>query len=135
MRVLGTRAFSVSVRVRPGANFLIIKFMILNTRLSQVYERIKGPIQKRIFNFKSKFTQILFCLLIGFLIGNIFGTFLTFFRSIFFWDGFIVFLVLILFEFINFLIYIKPTNPFYFSKFFLQLKNKNFYYILNNFKG
>jgi len=108
--------------------------MVLNTRLSQIYERIKSPIQKRVFNFKSKFTSILFFLLIGFVFGNIFGTFLTFFRSICGWDGFIVFLVLIFFEFSNFLIYIKPRNPFYFSKFFLQLKNKNFYYILNNFK-
>ena len=44
------------------------------------------------------------CFYFGFLIGNLFGTFLRFLRNQFLWDGTVLLIILILFEILNFLI-------------------------------
>ena len=104
--------------------------MTISTRIFRLYEQIKKPFENRILNLKSQFTQFLFFLLIGFLVGNIFGTFLTFLRKICIWDGFIIFLILLFVEITNFLTYSQSQNRF----FSFHLNKKNIYYFLNNFK-
>ena len=61
--------------------------------------------------FKEVFSFALFTLFFGFLIGNLFGTFLNTIRSFIFWDGLIIFIILSVMEFLNFFLY-KKTNRF-----------------------
>nr|AYC65778.1 hypothetical protein Ycf20 [Udotea sp. TZ0819] len=53
----------------------------------------------------------------GFLIGNLFGTFLVFLRNQFLWDGIVLLIILILFEILNFLI----ANTRFISQFFKKI--------------
>lgn len=53
----------------------------------------------------------LFCLVSGFFIGNIFGTFLNALRTIFPWDGFIIVAFVFLCEFISFQTYRPVPRP------------------------
>lgn len=50
---------------------------------------------------------------LSFLIGNAFGTFLIFLRKIILWDGAILILLILFFEFLNFLIYKKKAKKFW----------------------
>ena len=64
-------------------------------------------------DFLSKrFSITLITIFVGFLIGNIFGTFLTKLREFIYWDIFIVFLILAFCEFISFLMYTKQEIRF-----------------------
>ena len=60
--------------------------------------------------FKEIFSFALFTLFIGFLIGNLFGTFLNTIRSFIFWDGLIIFIILSVMEFLNFFLYRKKNR-------------------------
>nr|AYC63924.1 hypothetical protein Ycf20 [Flabellia petiolata] len=42
---------------------------------------------------------------LGFVLGNLFGTFLNFFRNKIIWDGAILFIIILIFETLNFFIY------------------------------
>ena len=44
---------------------------------------------------------------LGFIIGNLFGTFLNFLRNKIIWDGIILIIIIFFFEFLNFIIYNK----------------------------
>jgi len=62
----------------------------------------------------------LFCVVCGFFIGNIFGTFLNSLRNIFPWDGFIIVAFVFICEFISFQTYrplprraTEPTSFFF----------------------
>ena len=57
-----------------------------------------------------KFTQILCLLLIGFLTGNLFGTFLNTIRKYIMWDGIIVFFIVSLIEISNYNVYHKKSK-------------------------
>ena len=61
----------------------------------------------KVLVFKTTFSVALFTLLLGFIVGNLFTTFLGRLRSTFCepWDGFIILFVLFTLEFISFLIY------------------------------
>lgn len=50
--------------------------------------------------------------LVGFLIGNLFGTFLNTIRSFIFWDGLIIFIILCIMELLNFILYNKAKRFF-----------------------
>ena len=56
-----------------------------------------------------KFTQVLFLLLIGFLVGNLFGTFLNTIRKYITWDGIIVFFIIGIIEISNYNVYHNKT--------------------------
>lgn len=62
--------------------------------------------------FKEVFSFALFTLFFGFLIGNLFGTFLNTIRSFIFWDGLIIFIILFIMESLNFFLY-KKRNQFF----------------------
>lgn len=65
---------------------------------------------QKIFSFKKRiffyyFLESSCSFYLGFLCGNIFGTFLIFLRNRVIWDGFLFFFLIIFFEFLNFFIY------------------------------
>lgn len=65
---------------------------------------------QKIFLFKKRkffyyFLESSCSFYLGFLFGNIFGTFLTFLRNLVSWDGILFFFLIVFFEFLNFFIY------------------------------
>lgn len=97
-----------------------------------------------LFNILNKFKSIkknfviyVFLLFLGFVCGNLFGTFVIFFRFYTPWDGFIILLIIIIIEFINFLIYTNFSKNYKLNIFFYNNKktiNKNFFLFYKNFK-
>nr|YP_009519642.1 hypothetical protein Ycf20 [Udotea flabellum]AYC65691.1 hypothetical protein Ycf20 [Udotea flabellum] len=71
---------------------------------------------------KSSFFISICCFYLGFLIGNLFGTFLNFLRNQVIWDGAILLIILLLFELLNFLIYNKKFLNKYFQKIFKNVQ-------------
>ncbi|RYE22842.1 MAG: DUF565 domain-containing protein [Sphingobacteriaceae bacterium] len=67
----------------------------------------------------SKVTWVLCLLLIGFLVGNLFGTFLNTIRKYIMWDGFIILFLITFIEILNYNIYHNKNRPFLF---FIQPK-------------
>ena len=61
--------------------------------------------KKKWFFFQTDFSKMLCLLLLGFFIGNIFGSFLNTIRQYIFWDGFITFGIIAFMEFISYLTY------------------------------
>lgn len=91
--------------------------------------------------FKEIFSFALFTLFFGFLIGNLFGTFLNSIRSFIFWDGLIIFIILAVMEFLNFFLYKKANrflivfqNIYYSVCGFKKKQNKFFWKSLNFLK-
>lgn len=76
-------------------------------KLSQVSNLFFSKIK----NFSNYFLESACSFYLGFILGNLFGTFLTFFRNQIFWDGFLLMTILLLFEFLNFIIYKKKDLP------------------------
>nr|YP_001382192.1 hypothetical chloroplast RF20 [Pleurastrum terricola]ABO69329.1 hypothetical chloroplast RF20 [Pleurastrum terricola] len=72
-----------------------------------------------------RFPITLFAILSGFIIGNVFGTFLTKLREFICWDVLILGFILIFCEFINFLIYTKIFNlkAYFLTRFSIKLLN------------
>ena len=59
----------------------------------------------RVLVFQKSFAPILFALFLGFLVANIFGTFLGVFRSLAIWDGFVIFGLVLFVELISYATY------------------------------
>lgn len=76
-------------------------FFTLTTLWSRWNARLQSTNQGLAFH--------LLCLVTGFFIGNIFGTFLNTLRGIFRWDGLIIFAFVLLCEFISYQTY-RPTT-------------------------
>ena len=72
-------------------------------KLSQVSNLFLSKIK----NFSNYFLESACSFYLGFILGNLFGTFLTFFRNQIFWDGILLMTIILLFEFLNFIIYKK----------------------------
>ena len=81
-----------------------------------------------------KFTQVLCLVLIGFLVGNLFGTFLNTIRRYIAWDGVIVFFIISIIEISNYNVHNK--NRAFLSILFRtdQNKMKRFWKFFNFFK-
>ena len=73
--------------------------------------RGQSPLTKSDFLSK-RFSITLITIFVGFLTGNVFGTFLTKLREFIYWDIFIVFLILAFCEFTSFLMYTKQEIRF-----------------------
>ena len=70
-------------------------------------------LQRKFSKFKEVFSFALFSLFFGFLVGNLFGTFLNLIRPFIFWDGFIIFIIVFSMEFLDCVLYnrfFKPDN-------------------------
>ena len=76
-----------------------------NPRLFGVLMGGQFQIQRKVNGLNTFFSTTLFCLFLGFVLGNLFGTFLVGFRNVFHWDGFIIFSILGFIELVNYGIY------------------------------
>jgi hypothetical protein len=99
--------------------------------------RIFFIIQLFFFKFEEKFLFLqkifsiaLFSLFFGFLIANIFGSFLNVLRNFIIWDGFIILFLILFIEFINSIIYNNKNRSsifFNFVKFIFKSRDKKSY--------
>lgn len=109
--------------------------MKLNTRLFDYFFSVFKETNKKLRYFQIHFSFALFYLFLGFLFGNLFGSFLSALRKIIIWDGFIIFILIAYIEIISYLIYSSSNRPFlYIYKFSFSFKNNLFLKILNYFK-
>lgn len=77
-------------------------------QLSQVLNRFLLKIKSA----KAQFLKSACSFYLGFIIGNLFGTFLDLLRNQMIWDGIILMMIIFFFEFLNFFIYHpKPARP------------------------
>ena len=83
--------------------------MTSTTNFFRQINKIKIKIQTKILIFQSIVIFSLFSLFLGFVMGNLFGTFLNSFRNLINWDGLIISLTILIIEFINYLNYKKKT--------------------------
>lgn len=93
---------------------LFIKFKTLGKTLQTATK------EKRTY-FETRFSLSLFCLFLGFVCGNLFGTFLNFFRTYIIWDGFIMMLSLILIEVLNYVSFTATCHTLWRSLNFLKI--------------
>ncbi len=90
--------------------------MKIETRIVFFINQLKVYLNRKFFFFKEVFSFALFTLFVGFLIGNLFGTFLNTIRYFIFWDGLIVFIILSIMELLNFILYNKAKRFFVISQ-------------------
>ena len=97
--------------------------MSIQTRFFQFFRKFFFILKKKLKIFQNNFSFTIFFLFFGFLCGNIFGTFLNTIREIIFWDGFIIVIILVFMEVINYFFYFSLT--FDLSKKKIKDKSKN----------
>ena len=90
--------------------------MKIETRIVFFINQLKVYLNRKNSFFKEVFSFALFTLFVGFLIGNLFGTFLNTIRSFIFWDGLIIFIILSIMELLNFILYTKAKRFFVISQ-------------------
>ena len=103
------------------------------TRLIRFFIKFLTNFKEKFSFFQRRFSSAIFFLFSGFLVGNLFGTFLPPIRLLLPWDGFIVILFLFFVEIISYIRYHHPGRfflfmwkfPFYSGK-ELFWKNFNF---------
>lgn len=109
--------------------------MFYNTKFLKLLNSFYFNILNKFKFIEKYFVIYIFLLLFGFICGNLFGTFLIFFRFYTNWDGLIIILTILIIEFINFISYIKSLKYRKFNRFFLKIyKNKFFFLLFKNLK-
>ena len=88
----------------------------------QKWNQFKKTFFSKNFIFNNYFLESACSFYFGLIIGNLFGTFLNFLRNKIVWDGMLLLIIVLFFEFFNFLIYKKSVVSQY-KKLFLLLKN------------
>ena len=91
----------------------LIYSMRSQTRLSRFFNNLLGNFKDKFLFFQNSFSSAVFFLFIGFLGGNLFGTFLTRIRTLFPWDGFIVLSFLFFIEIISYSRYHREGRSFF----------------------
>lgn len=99
--------------------------MFYNTKFLKLLSFFRFNIINKSIFIEKNFVIYIFLLFLGFICGNLFGTFLIFFRYYISWDGFIILLIILIIELINYLTYIKTFKVK--EKFFYFFKFLNFY--------
>ena len=84
--------------------------MLFKTKLFRNVNTIFFTLKKKILIVQNSFSLALFSLFLGFLCGNLFGTFLDTLRIYFLWNGFVAFIILLFIEAINFFVYRIPLT-------------------------
>lgn len=85
--------------------------MTLFTKFRQLSETLQTVLKEKFGYFETKFSFSLFLLFLGFVFGNLFGTFLNFFRTYIIWDGFIMMLGLVSIEILNYISFNRENDP------------------------
>jgi hypothetical protein len=79
--------------------------MIFKSKLNTFVSQCSSSLQDKSLFLRKNFPTMVALLLFGFLVGNIFGTFLNTLRFFFIWDGFIIFILIGLLEIVNYTVY------------------------------
>ena len=109
--------------------------MFYNTKFLKLLNSFYFNILNKFKLIEKYFIIYIFLLLLGFICGNLFGTFLIFFRFYTNWDGLIIILTILIIEFINFITYGKSFKYHKLNNFFSKIYKKNFFFLLfKNFK-
>lgn len=85
--------------------------MFRPTRLMSSVRGLTTRVRFRLQSTQQQLPFHLICLITGFFLGNIFGTFLNFLRRAVPWDGFIIGAFICLCEYISFQTYRRRTRP------------------------
>ena len=106
-----------------------------NPRALSFFKALTFYLQCRIQLFQTSFATMLLSLLLGFLLANIFGTFLGVLRCAAIWDGFVIFGLVVLIEVISSARYQILQPPPVGVVSFASTGNRNlFWRLTNNFK-
>ena len=88
-----------------------------NRRLFGFLASGRFEFERKVSGLNKYLSITLFCFFLGFILGNLFGTFLSGFRQIFHWDGFIIFYLLGFIEITNYANYDpKGKKAFFISR-------------------
>ena len=79
--------------------------MFFQTRLSRYLGKFLYSLKDKVLNLQTSLSFILFSLFTGFIIGNLFGTFLDTLRLYFVWNGFVGLVLIFCIEALNSLVY------------------------------
>ena len=74
-----------------------------NTNLLRFINQWGNVFQVKLWLFQKYFSTSVFIFFLGFICGNLFGSFLIFFRNWLPWDGFIILMTILTIEWINYL--------------------------------
>ena len=74
-----------------------------NTKFVQLISQLTKGLKNKFWVFQTIITVSVFALFLGFVCGNLFGTFLNYFRNFVRWDGLIISFTILTIEFINYL--------------------------------
>ena len=88
--------------------------MIFKSKLDTFVSQYTGLVQEKSLFLQKSFPSILALLLLGFLVGNVFGTFLNTLRFFFIWDGFIIFILIGVLEILSYTAYHAKNRSFIF---------------------
>ena len=80
------------------------------TKFFRALKAIQARFRKKRQLFEKTFVSSTFFLFFGFMCGNLFGTFLSFFRNTIPWDGAIIVLILLFIEWVNYLNFVILNN-------------------------
>lgn len=103
-----------------------------NTFFSK-FSQVLNLLVLKITGAKAQFLESACSFYLGFIFGNIFGTFLNFLRNKIIWDGIILIIIIFFFEFLNFIIYNKKQLAPQASS-IPKFLNKKLLIILKNFQ-
>lgn len=105
------------------------------TRLSIFFRTLFLKLKEKLLFFQTSFSSSIFFLFLGFLVGNLFGTFLNAIRAVLYWDGFIVLLLLFFIEIVSYITYHKEGRTFFlFWRFPFIYQKRLFWKCFNFFK-
>ena len=107
---------------------------MLKTRFFSLLQKYTSYVIKRIQFLHNNLTLLLFLLFIGFLTGNIFGTFLNSLRPYLPWDGWIVIILVFTIEICNYATYHPPNRHFCVCIIHPKIIQKKIWKFLNYFK-
>lgn len=77
--------------------------MYLDPRVFTLIRQLGIQSKKKLSMFRNIVALSIFALFLGFVCGNLFGTFLNYFRHFFKWDGFIISITILFIEIINYI--------------------------------
>nr|YP_009105915.1 hypothetical chloroplast RF20 [Microthamnion kuetzingianum]AIT94733.1 hypothetical chloroplast RF20 [Microthamnion kuetzingianum] len=108
--------------------------MTQKIRFAKFIKRFFFETKNKYLFFKKYFSLGIFFLFLGFLLGNIFGTFLNLFRNYLIWDGLIVFFLIFFCEIVNYNIYTKKKKLSHIFTWSLKFPGAILWKFLNYFK-
>ena len=91
--------------------------MIFKSKLDTFVSQYIDSLRKKYLFLQKNFPSMLALLLFGFLVGNVFGTFLNTLRFFFIWDVFIIFILIGLLESLNYTVYHTKNHLVFLSTF------------------